>query len=385
MTRRVYLDHNASTPVHPEVLAEMLPYFSEHFGNPSSIHAFGRATRDGMETARQRIAAFLKVGRDEIVFTSGGTESDNLAIKGVAAARGTGHIITSKIEHHAVLRTCQMLERQGFAVTYVPVDEHGLVDPDDVRHALRADTILVSIMHANSEVGTIQPVEEIGRIARARGAAFHVDGIQTVGKIPVDVEATGIDLLAFSGHKIYGPKGIAALYIRKGTKMVSIQHGGDHERRRRAGTENVAGVVGLGKALEVRARDMAEEAVAVATLRDRLTEGIQRRLPDVRLNGHPTRRLPGTANLCFRHVESESIVLGLDLKGVGTSAGSACTSGNVEPSHVLVAMGVPLDWAMGAVRFSLGRSTTADDIDYVVDAVGPIVTRLRAASPVYAE
>jgi cysteine desulfurase len=385
MTRRVYLDHNASTPVHPEVLAEMLPYFSEHFGNPSSIHAFGRATRDAMETARQRIAAFLKVARDEIVFTSGGTESDNLAVKGVAAARGAGHIITSKIEHHAVLRTCQMLERQGFAVTYVPVDEHGLVDPDDVRRAVRPDTILVSIMHANSEVGTIQPVEEIGRIARARGVAFHVDAIQTVGKIPVDVEAMGIDLLAFSGHKIYGPKGIAGLYIRKGTKMVSIQHGGEHERRRRAGTENVAGVVGLGKALEVRGRDMTEEAVRVATLRDRLTEGIQRRLPDVRLNGHPTRRLPGTANLGFRHVESESIVLGLDLKGVGTSAGSACTSGNVEPSHVLVAMGLPLDWAMGAVRFSLGRSTTADDIDYVVDAVEPIVTRLRAASPVYAE
>jgi cysteine desulfurase len=384
MTRRVYLDHNASTPVHPEVLAEMLPYFSEHFGNPSSIHAFGRDTRDGLETARERVARFLQVGRDEIVFTSGGTESDNLAVKGVAAARGAGHIITSRIEHHAVLRTCQMLERQGFAVSYVPVDEDGLIDPDDVRRALRPETILVSIMHANSEVGTIEPVEAIGALTRKHGVPFHMDAVQTLGKIPVDVEAMGIDLLSFSGHKIYGPKGIAGLYIRKGTKMVSIQHGGEHERRRRAGTENVAGIVGLGKALEVRARDMAEEAVRVTALRDRLVDRIQSRLPEVRLNGHLTRRLPGTANLAFRHVESESIVLGLDLKGIGVSAGSACTSGNVEPSHVLVAMGVPLDWAMGAVRFSLGRSTTAEDIDYVVDAVEPLVTKLRAASPVYA-
>jgi cysteine desulfurase len=384
MTRRVYLDHNASTPVHPEVLAEMLPYFSEHFGNPSSIHAFGRATRDAMELARERVARVLEVGRDEIVFTSGGTESDNLALKGAAAARGAGHIVTSRIEHHAVLRSCQTLERQGFAVTYLPVDEHGLIDPDDVRRALRPQTILVSIMHANSEVGTIQPVEAIGTMTRAQGVLFHVDAVQTLGKIPLDVEAMGVDLLSFSGHKVYGPKGVAGLYIRKGTKMASIQHGGEHERRRRAGTENVAGIVGLGKAVEVRARDMAEEAVRLTGLRDRLLAGIQERLPDVRLNGHPTRRLPGTANLAFRHAESESIVLGLDLKGIGVSAGSACTSGNVEPSHVLVAMGVPLDWAMGAVRFSLGRTTTAEDIEYVVEAVAPIVTRLRAASPVYA-
>jgi cysteine desulfurase len=384
MIRQVYLDHNASTPVHPEVLAEMLPYFSEHFGNPSSIHAFGRAARDGMETARERVARFLRVSRDEIVFTSGGTESDNLAIKGVAGARGAGHIITSRIEHHAVLRTCQALERQGFAVSYVHVDERGLVDPDDIRRALQPETILVSIMHANSEVGTIEPVEAIGRITREHGVPFHVDAVQTVGKIPIDVSAMGIDLLSFSSHKIYGPKGIAGLYIRKGTKMVSIQQGGDHERRRRAGTENVVGVVGLGKAVELRARDMAEEAVRVTALRDRLVAGIQDRLPDVRLNGHPTWRLPGTANLSFRHVESESIVLGLDLKGIGTSAGSACTSGNVEPSHVLVAIGLPLEWAMGAVRFSLGRSTTAEDIDYVIEAVEPIVTKLRAASPVHA-
>jgi len=384
MNRRVYLDHNASTSVHPEVLAEMLPYFSERFGNPSSVHGFGREARDGLETARERVASFLRVGKEEIVFTSGGTESDNMAIKGVVAARGQGHLITSAIEHHAVLRTCQSLERQGIAVTYLPVDGHGQVDPDAVRRALRPDTMLITIMHANSEVGTIQPVGEIGGIAREAGVTFHVDAVQTFGKLPLDLEALGIDLLSFSGHKIYGPKGVAGLYIRRGTKMASIQHGGEHERRRRAGTENVPGIVGLGKAVEVRARDMEAEAVRVTALRDRLWAGISGRVPEVRLNGHQTERLPGTCNMSFRRVESESIVLGLDLKGIGVSAGSACTSGNVEPSYVLVAMGVPLDWAMGAVRTSLGRATTAEDIDYVVDAVEPLIAKLRSAAPVRA-
>jgi cysteine desulfurase len=384
MNRRVYLDHNASTPVHPEVLEAMLPYFSERYGNPSSIHGFGRAAREGMDVARERVASFLKAGKDEIVFTSGGTESDNMAIKGVAAARGRGHIITSAVEHHAVLRTCSALEAQGFAVTVLPVDGYGMVDPDDVRRAIRPDTILVTIMHANSEVGTIQPVGAIGRITRERGIPFHVDGVQTFGKIPVDLDALGIDLFSFSSHKIYGPKGAAGLYIRKGTKMVSVQHGGEHERRRRAGTENVPGIVGLGKAVEVRARDMAEEEPRVRALRDRLWEGLRARVPEVRLNGHPTERLPGTCNVCFRHIESESIVLGLDLKGIGVSAGSACTAGNVEPSHVLVAMGVPLDWAMGTVRCSLGRSTTAEDIDYVLDSVEPLAGKLRSLSPLKA-
>ena len=381
MTSKVYLDHNASTSVHPEVLEEMLPYFSERFGNPSSVHGFGREAREGLDTARERIASFLRVGKEDVVFTSGGTESDNMAIKGVAAARRQGHIITSKIEHHAVLRTGQTLEQQGFAVTYLPVDGTGRVDPDDVRRAIRPDTVLISIMHANSEVGTIQPVPEIGKIAREHGVAFHVDGVQTFGKLPIDVDAFGIDLLSFSGHKIYGPKGVAGLYIRRGTKMAAIQHGGEHERRRRAGTENVPGIVGLGKAVEIRARDMADEARRVTALRDRLWGGVSARVPDVRLNGHPTERLPGTCNMCFRRVESESIVLGLDLKGIGVSAGSACTSGNVEPSYVLVAMGVPLDWAMGAVRTSLGRTTTAEDIDYVVDAIEPLVAKLRSATP----
>ena len=380
MSRRVYLDHNASTPVHPEVLAEMLPFFSEQFGNPSSVHGFGREARAGLDTARERVARFLGVAPEEIVFTSGGTESDNLAVKGLAWARGRGHLITSKIEHHAVLRACQWLETQGFAVTYLGVDGHGMVDPDDVKRALRPDTIGISIMHANSEVGTIQPVAAIGAVARAAGVPFHVDAVQTFGKIDLDLAA--IDALSFSGHKIYGPKGVAGLWIRKGTRMVSVQHGGEHERRRRAGTENVPGIVGFGKAVEVRARDMHEEGLRVTALRDRLWEGIRTRVPEARLNGHPTERLPGTANISYRGVESESVVLGLDLKGIGVSAGSACTSGNVEPSYVLVAMGVPLEWAMGAVRHSLGRSTTAEDIDYVVESVEPIVRKLRAAMPV---
>jgi cysteine desulfurase len=382
MTRRVYLDHNASTPVHPEVVAEMLPYFSDVYGNPSSVHGFGRDARAAVDAARDRVAAFLRVRPDELVFTSGGTESDNFGVKGLALARGSGHVITSKVEHHAVLRSAQALEAQGFAVSYLPVNQYGMVDPDDVRRALRPDTIAISIMHANSEVGTIQPVRAIGALAREAGVPFHVDAVQTFGKVEIDVDAMNIDALSFSGHKIYGPKGIAGLYIRRGTKMVSIQHGGEHERRRRAGTENVPGIVGLGKAVEVRARDMKTEAEAVSALRDRMWEGIRARVPEVRLNGHPTERLPGTANICYRNVESESIVLALDLKGIAVSAGSACTAGSVEPSHVLVAMGVPLDWAMGAVRSSLGRSTTAEDVDYVVASVTEVVRRIRQAMPV---
>jgi cysteine desulfurase len=384
MSRRVYLDHNASTPLHPEALDAMLPYLTERFGNPSSVHGFGREAREGLDAAREQIASFLRVSKEEIVFTSGGTESDNLAVKGVATARRGGHIVTSAIEHHAVLRACQALEQQGFTVTYLPVDGHGLVDPDDVRRAVRPETILVTVMHANSEVGTVQPVAEIGRVAREHEIPFHVDAVQTFGKLPLDLDALGIDLLSFSSHKIYGPKGVAGLYVRRGTKMVSVQHGGEHERRRRAGTENVAGVVGFGKAVEVRARDMAAEAVRLTGLRDRLWEGVSAHVPEVRVNGHPTHRLPGTCNMSFHRVESESVVLGLDLKGIGVSAGSACTSGNVEPSYVLVAMGIPIPWAMGAVRCSLGRGTSAEDIDYVVDAVETLVAKLRSASPVRA-
>jgi cysteine desulfurase len=382
MSRRVYLDHNASTPVHPEVLAEMLPYFGDVYGNPSSVHGFGREARAAVDVARERVAAFLRVRPDELVFTSGGTESDNFGLKGLALARGRGHLITSTVEHHAVLRSAQALEAQGFGVTYLPVDQTGMVDPDDVRRALRPDTIAISIMHANSEVGTIQPARAIGALAREAGVPFHVDAVQTFGKVDIDVDGMGIDALSFSSHKIYGPKGIAGLYVRRGTKMVSIQHGGEHERRRRAGTENVPGIVGLGKAVEIRGRDMRAEAERVTALRDRLWDGIRARVPEVRLNGHQTERLPGTANIAYRNVESESIVLGLDLKGIAVSAGSACTAGNVEPSHVLVAMGVPLDWAMGAVRSSLGRSTTADDVEYVVASVAEVVAKVRKAMPV---
>jgi cysteine desulfurase len=381
MSRRVYLDHNASTPVHPEVVAEMLPYLTERFGNPSSVHGFGREAREGLDLARERVARLLEVRPDEIVFTSGGTESDNFALKGLAGARGKGHIVTSRIEHHAVLRTCQTLESLGFEVTYLPVDDHGMVDPDDVRRAIRPDTFAISVMHANSEIGTIQPIAAIGTLAREHDITFHVDAVQTFGKIPIEVEGWGIDLLSCSAHKIYGPKGVAALYVRRGTKMVSIQHGGEHERRRRAGTENVASIVGFGKAAEVRARDMAEEGDRLRILRERLWEGMSARVPEVRLNGHPTARVPGTVNLGFRHVESESIVLGLDLKGIAVSAGSACTSGNVEASYVLVAMGVTLEWAMGAVRCSLGRGTTAADVDYVIDCAEPLVRKLREALP----
>ena len=352
MSRRVYLDHNASTPVHPEVLAEMLPFFSDVFGNPSSVHAFGRAAREAVDAARERIAGFLSVRPDDVVFTSGGTESDNFGIKGLALARGRGHLITSRIEHHAVLRTCETLEGQGFNVTYLPVDEQGRLDPDDVKRAIRPDTIAISVMHANSETGTIQPIAEIGALAREREVTLHVDAVQTFGKIPIDVEAMGIGAMSFSGHKIYGPKGIAGLYIRRGTKMVAIQHGGEHERRRRAGTENTAGIVGLGKAVEIRASEMGAEAERLTALRERLWQGIRSRIPEVRLNGERAPRLPGTANIVFHHVESESIVLGLDLKGIAVSAGSACTSGNVEPSYVLVAMGLPWSgrWAPCASR-----------------------------------
>lgn len=379
--RRVYLDHNASTPVHPEVVAAMLPYLSERFGNPSSIHGFGREARDALEAARETLARFLGVAPEEIVFTSGGTESDNLAIKGVAGARPGGHIITSQVEHHAVLRTCEALERAGHAVTYLPVDGDGLVDPEDVRRALRPDTILVTVQGANSEVGTVMPVEEIGRIAADRGIPFHVDGVQTFGKVPFSVREAGIALLSMSSHKIYGPKGVGALYIRRGTRMVAVQHGGDHERRRRAGTENVPGIVGFARAVELRARDMGPEAARIAALRDRLWRGIQDGVPDVRVNGHPTRRLPGTLNTSFRGIEAESLILALDLKGVAVSAGSACTSGSLEPSYVLTAMGIPPDWALGAIRSSLGGGTTAEDVDYVLEVLPAAVRRIRTLSP----
>jgi cysteine desulfurase len=379
--RRVYLDHNATTPVHPDVLDAMLPYFGDRYGNASSIHAFGREARDAVEAAREEIARFLGAAADEVVFTSGGTESDNLAIKGVAHARGQGHIITTQVEHHAVLRTCQALERSGFTVTYLPVDGDGLVDPDDVRRAIRPDTVLISVMYANSEVGTVMPLEEIGRVARDHEVPLHSDGVQAFGKIPLDVRRAGIALLSCSAHKIYGPKGVGALYVRKATRMVAVQHGGDHERRRRAGTENVPAIVGFGRATAIRAREMAAEAERVGRLRDRLWDGIEARVPDVRLNGHPVRRLPATLNLSVRGTEAESLILGLDLKGIAGSAGSACTSGSLEPSYVLTAMGLAPEWSLGALRCSLGRGTSAEDVDYVLEVLPAVVSRVRGVSP----
>jgi cysteine desulfurase len=378
----IYMDHNATTPLREEVLEAMMPYLVEHFGNASSLHSFGIKTRSAIEEARGVVAKALRCKPEEIVFTGSGTESDNQAIKGVAYAnrkRGD-HIITSRIEHHAVLHTCQYLEKQGFKVTYLPVDSYGMVDPEDVRKAITDRTILVSIMHANNEVGTIQPIEEIGKVAKEKGVYFHTDAVQTFGKLPINVDELGVDLLSISAHKLYGPKGVGVLYIRKGTRVDSLLHGGHHERGRRASTENVAGIVGLAKAIELRMGEMEEEARRLEKLRDRLYEGIKERIDHVYLNGHPKKRLPGTLSVCFEYIEGESIIMGLDLKGVAVSSGSACTSASLEPSHVLLAMGVHPAIAQGSIRFSLGRGNTDEDVDYVIEALPGIVSRLRKMS-----
>lgn len=393
--KSIYMDHNATTPLRAEVLEAMLPYLKESFGNASSIHAFGREAAKGINQARQQVAAALGCQPEEVVFTGCGTEADNQAIKGIAYAhreRGD-HIITTPIEHHAVLHTCQHLERQGFRVTYLPVDEYGMVDPDDVRQAITDRTVLVSIMHANNEVGTVQPLAEIGRIAREKGVTFHTDAVQTFGKLPTKVDELGLDLLSLSAHKLYGPKGVGALYVRKGTRLDPLLHGGHHERNRRAGTENVAGIVGLGRAVELALAEMEEEAGRLATLRDQLWEGIAANIEGVRRNGpppallraSPAQALPGTLNVCFEYIEGESIILSLDMKGVAVSSGSACTSDSLEPSHVLLAMGVPPAIAQGSVRFSLGRDNTAEQVDHVLAELIPIIERLRAMSPFSAQ
>jgi cysteine desulfurase len=378
----IYLDHNATTPLREEALEAMLPYLRREFGNASSLHSFGRTARKAIETARERVAVALGANPREIIFTGCGTESDNQAIKGVAFARRDkgDHIITSQIEHKAVLETCQYLEMRGFRVTYLPVDEYGLVDPGDVARAITDRTVLVSVMFANNEMGTIQPVAEIGRVCQDMGVTFHTDAVQAVGKLPVDVDALGIDLLSASAHKFYGPKGVGLLYVRKGVKLDPLLHGGHQERGRRAATENVAGIVGLGKALELRLGEMAEEAERLASLRDRLHAGIDERIDHVYMNGHPTARLPGALNLSFDYVEGEGIIMGLDLAGVAVSSGSACTSASLEASHVLLAMGVQPVPAQGSIRFSLGRGNTAADIDYVLETLPPIIARLRAMS-----
>lgn len=381
----VYMDHNATTPLREEVLEAMLPYLREEFGNASSLHSFGIRARRAIESAREKVATALGAESREIVFTGCGTESDNQAIKGVAFANrnnrsGGDHIITSHIEHKAVLQTCQYLEKQGFRVTYLPVDELGLVNPDDVAQAITDRTVLVSVMFANNEVGTIQPIAEIARVCREKEVYFHTDAVQAVGKLPVDVGKLGVDILSLSAHKFYGPKGVGALYVRKGVKVDSLLHGGHQERGRRAATENVAGIVGLGKAIELRLGEMAAEAERLTALRERLYDGVVAQIDHVHLNGHPTERLPGTLNLCFEYVEGEGIIMGLDLAGVAVSSGSACTSATLSPSHVLLAMGVHPAVAQGSIRFSLGRGNTGADVDYVLETLPPIVERLRAMS-----
>jgi len=381
--RRIYLDYAATTPTHPEVVKVMLPYFTDVFGNPSSIYSYGQEAKGAIEEARVKVADLIGARGEEIVFTSGGTEADNFALKGVAFANETkgNHIITSSIEHHAVIETCKFLKRRGFRVTYLPVDEYGRIDPDDVREAITNKTILISVMQANNEMGTIEPIAEIGRIAREAGIYFHTDAVQAVGHIPVDVNELEVDLLSMSAHKLYGPKGVGALYIRKGTKLIPFMHGGGQERRRRASTENVPGIVGLGKAVELAQQDMGEEAERLTYLRDQLIKGLLERIDHTRLNGHPLKRLPNNVNVSVDYVEGESMLLNLDLEGICASTGSACSSASLEPSHVLLALGLSPEQAHGSLRFSLGKWTGGEEIERVLEVLPRVIAKLRAMSP----
>lgn len=381
--KRIYLDYAATTPTHPEVVRAMLPYFTDAFGNPSSIHSYGQAAKGSIEEARIKIANLIGARDEELIFTSGGTEADNFALKGIAYANESkgNHIITSSIEHHAVIETCKFLETRGFRVTYLPVDEYGLVDLDDVRKAITDKTILISVMQANNEMGTIEPIAEIDKIAQEAGVCFHTDAVQAVGHIPVNVDELGVDLLSMSAHKFYGPKGVGALYIRKGTKLTPFIHGGEQERRRRASTENVPGIVGFGKAAELAQQKMSEEAERLTGLRDRLIKGLLERIDHTRLNGHPIMRLPNNVNISVAFVEGESMLLNLDLEGICASTGSACSSSSLEPSHILLAMGLSHEQAHGSLRFSLGKWTTEEDVERVLDVLPSIITKLRAMSP----
>jgi cysteine desulfurase len=384
---QIYMDYAATTPTDHRVVEAMLPCFGEVYGNPSSLHAFGQEAHGAMEEARAKIAAFSGAKPAEIVFTSGGTESDNFAVKGVVYAnRKKGdHIITSAIEHHAVQETCRFLEAEGFKVTYVPVDGDGLVDPALVAEAITDKTILISIMHANNEIGTIQPIAEIGRLARERGVCFHTDAVQTFGQLPFTVDELNVDLMSASAHKLYGPKGVGLLYIRNGTRIMPFMHGGEQENGRRASTQNVPGIVGFGKAVELAKASLSEEAARLAAMRDRIIRGVFERLDGIRLNGHPTRRLPNNINLSVESVEGEGMILSLDMLGIACSTGSACSSSSLEPSHVLLAIGLPHEFSHGSLRFSLGRYTRESDIDAVLETLPQVVGRLRAMSPLYAE
>jgi cysteine desulfurase len=380
---RAYLDYNSTTPVDPEVLAAMLPFLAENFGNASSIHSPGQAARGAVDRARESVAALLGAKAGEIVFTSGGTEADNLALFGLVFALKTAqkHVITTAIEHHAVLNSCQELERQGIDVTFVPVGRDGIADPEDIRRALRPETVLISVMYANNELGTIQPVEEIGRIAAEADVYFHCDAVQAAGKLPLDVNRVGADLLSISAHKIYGPKGAGALYVRAGTPLAPQFHGGHHERDRRPGTENVPGIAGLGKAAELARVNVASEPKRVAELRDRLEESLLAAIPSIRVNGGTSRRVANTSNLAFSGAGGEALVIALDLQGIACSTGAACSSGAIEPSHVLLAIGLRADDARSSLRFSLGRHTTSEEIDYARSVIPTAVERLRSLSP----
>src|SRR4030042_1789125 len=383
--KRIYLDNAATTPTDKGVLEAMLPCFTEIYGNPPSLHACGQDASHIMEESRDKIASFIGAKPEEIVFTSGGTESNNSVIKGIAYARRDkgNHIITSKIEHHSILEPCHFLEKQGFAVTYLPVDKYGVGDSDEVKKAITDKTILISIMHANNEIGTIQPIREIGKIARDKGVYFHTDIVQTMGHLPVDVNDLNIDSLSASAHKLYGPKGGCILYLRKGVRMSSFMHGGDQEKGRRASTHNVPGIVGFGKAIELAKQEMITEMEQLTSLRDDLIKGILARIDDSFLNGHPELRLPNNVNVSIPYVEGESMLMNLDMEGIACSTGSACSSSSLEPSHVLIAIGLSHELAHGSLRFTLGGSTTKDDIEYVLEVLPAIVEKLRAMSPIY--
>lgn len=385
--RRIYLDYAATTPLDPQVLKAMTPYFTKLFGNPSSVHSFGQEAKAAIEKARQTLASFLGASPEEIVFTSGGTESNNFALKGIAYAnqKKGNHIITSSIEHHCVIKTCKFLEEQGFRLTYLGVDKHGLLSPEDVKKAITDKTILISVMHANNEIGTIEPIAQIGKIAREQEIYFHTDAVQSFGHLPVNVDELNVDLLSVSSHKLCGPKGVGALYIRKGTRMVSFMHGGEQERRRRASTENVPGIVGFGKAVEIARQNLDEEAKRLRVWRDKLIKGILEKIDHVRLNGHPSNRLPNNVDVSVEFIEGESILLNLDMEGIAASTGSACSSASLEASHVLLAIGLPHEIAHGSLRFTLGRFTKEEDIDYVLEVLPRIVSKLRAMSPLYKE
>jgi cysteine desulfurase len=378
------MDHGATTPLREEALEAMLPYLKEKFGNPSSIHSFGREARKAINEAREKTARALGADPEEIFFTSGGTESNNMAIRGAARLKGKGRIITSAIEHHAVLDVCKDLEKDGFEVVFLPVDRYGMVDPRAVEEAIVPGTILVSIMMGNNEVGTIQPIREICTLARKRGVFVHTDAVQCVGQLPVDVKELQVDFLSLSAHKFNGPKGVGALYVRKGIPLPPIYRGGGQERKLRPGTENVAGIVGLGRALELAVAELPEKTARLQKLRDRLIAGLTS-LEGVALNGHPKQRLPGNVHLSFQYIEGESLLLGLDLQGVAASSGSACTSGSLEPSHVLLALGLPHEIAHGSLRLTLGDDNTREDVDYVLEKLPIIVNRLREMSPLFAQ